>query len=177
MTPFFETTGRLTAGFQGHVAFHMHLQEPLGSLRITLELTHPEPASSTVGAVAAAASAPSPEGASASVVSAASSRIAADTVGNAPGIPPAATPERPRHIVDKKNEVHVEAFLDGQFLGGLHKHRDVRSLVWSPAGCGEGCMPHAEPFAGMLTIQLIAFNILESGLDYRLFAEECEASA
>lgn len=131
MTPFFETSGHLTEGFQGHIAFHMHLREPRASLRIMLELIAPKPAELHIAS---------------------------------------SEPARPRHMADKKNEVHVEAYLDGQFIGGLHKHRDTRALWWTPDDCGEGCLMHPEPFSGMLTIQLLVFNILADGLDYRVTA-------
>ena len=74
------------------------------------------------------------------------------------------------HARDTKNEIHLEAFLNGVFIGGLHKQRISRTLSWArgadAAMTPEGCLALSS-LEGMLTVQMPVFNVLE-GVGYTL---------
>ncbi len=76
----------------------------------------------------------------------------------------------PAHARDTKNEIHLEAFLNGVFIGGLHKQRISRTLSWArgadAAVTPEGCLALTS-LEGMLTVQMPVFSVLE-GVGYTL---------
>ena len=71
---------------------------------------------------------------------------------------------------DTKNEIHLEAFLSGAFLGGLHAQAAVRTLAWEVGAPAEaaprGCLP-VSSLCGVLTVQMPVFNVLD-GVGYTL---------
>ncbi len=81
---------------------------------------------------------------------------------------PAVSPP-PREGENDKNEVHLEACLDGVFIGGQHRQAQERQLRWGTLEEAEGCLP-VRVIEGMLTVRLLVFHVLPGGLDYQVTA-------
>lgn len=66
-----------------------------------------------------------------------------------------------------KTEIQLAAFLNGEFAGGIHRQLAQRTLLIGKDFATEGAL--AQPvIQGALRVDLIFFNVLADGTEYRL---------
>ena len=79
------------------------------------------------------------------------------------------TEEDARRVIlnDMKTEIHTLATLNDAFIGCVHKQLTDRHMTYDGDFASEGCIPQHE-FDGVLTVTVLAFNVLKDATHYAL---------
>jgi len=70
-----------------------------------------------------------------------------------------------------KTEIHLSAFLNGEFIGCIHKQLAKRTMSFGDV-VSEGCLP-VDKISGALKVTVLVFNVIKDSTDYALTVE-CE---
>ncbi|MCR5279297.1 MAG: hypothetical protein K6E19_07625 [Lachnospiraceae bacterium] len=70
-----------------------------------------------------------------------------------------------------KTEIHLSAFLNGEFIGCIHKQLASRTMSFGDI-VSEGCLPVSK-ITGALKVTVLVFNVIKNETAYSLTVE-CE---
>ncbi len=66
-----------------------------------------------------------------------------------------------------KTEIHMVAYLNGMFIGGIHKQLAERHMHFAPGEASEGCLVQ-DTLEGVLEVTVIVFNVIKDDTAYEL---------
>lgn len=66
-----------------------------------------------------------------------------------------------------KTEIHLSAFLDGRFIGCIHKQLSERHMLFTPDELSEGCL-FQDKITGALKVTILVFNVIKDDTNYSL---------
>lgn len=66
-----------------------------------------------------------------------------------------------------KTEIHMVAYLNDIFIGGVHRQLKERHMIISKDNATEGCIPQ-ENIEGVLKVTVLVFNVLYDDTCYEL---------
>ncbi len=70
-----------------------------------------------------------------------------------------------------KTEIHLSAFLNGEFIGCIHKQLSKRTMSFGDV-VSEGCLPTGK-ITGALKVTVLVFNVIKDATAYSVTVE-CE---
>ena len=68
-----------------------------------------------------------------------------------------------------KTEIHLSAFLNGEFIGCIHKQLADRTMSYG-SEVSEGCLP-VDKISGALKVTVLVFNVIKDKTAYTLTVE------
>lgn len=145
MPNLFKTSGILNRGFTGHISYTINLKQHCESLNIGLSFDKQR----------------------LEEVSEAMISEVAEAFQHRFGLIDLSRDELELAVRSMKTEIQLAAFLNGKFIGGIHKQASVRNLYISALEATEGAIP-TKNIAGSLRIDLIVFNVLQDNTIYSL---------
>lgn len=145
MAILYETTGSVNSGFQGTIAYTVHLPLALSALQIDFSFQKQrlhEIGSRRKQEVAAA-------------------------YRRRFGIEHLPEDQIVRAAKGMKTEIQLAAFLNGEFIGGIHRQMTERTMRITAEEATEGAIPQPE-LTGVLRVELIFFHVLYNETNYAL---------
>lgn len=70
-------------------------------------------------------------------------------------------------ISGMKTEIHTIAYMNDNFIGGVHKQLTTRHMYFSPEKASDGCIPQ-QRIHGVIKVTLVVFNVLMDDTNYKL---------